>query len=96
MNGENEMITHEFTARQLAEGRVQVEVMDLTAPRNEFNPATYSSVRNIDGSNRLMRDGGGWSFLPADFEYAAGAALAAMRGKEYQYDRLVPAWARIV
>ena len=95
MNGEIEMITHEFTARQLTEGRVQVEVLNLTAPRNEFNPATYSTVRNIDGSNRLMRDGETWSFLPTDFEYPAYAALAAMRGENYRYARLVPAWARI-
>ena len=59
-------MTRTVTASVLADGRKHLEILSTEWPRNDFNPAHYTTVRNIDGSNRFMRDGGGWSFLPSD------------------------------
>lgn len=87
--------TREFKGEILADGRKRVTVTCLDYPLSAYNPATYTTVRNIDGSNRLMRDGGGWTFLPTEYEDAAYAALAAVEGVAYRWPWMVPAWAQI-
>ena len=81
----------QFTAAILADGRKRVTVFEPGAPRNSYNPQTYTTVRNIDGSNRLMSDGGGWSFLPFHLEYGAHSAIAKAEGKPYVWQHCVPA-----
>jgi hypothetical protein len=80
----------EFTAEILPDGRKRVSVFYPAWPKNSYNPHNYTTVRNIDGSNRLMSDMGGWSFLPHDLEYGAYAALAKAEGKPYQWAHCVP------
>lgn len=86
--------THEFKAEILADGRERVTI---TALEGFFanKPSTYTTVRNINGSSRLVADGQGWSFLPTDCEDAAYAAIAAAKGETYRYPWMVPAWASI-
>lgn len=69
-------MTRTVTASVLADGRKHLEILSTEWPRNDFNPAGYTTVRNIDGSNRFMRDGGGWSFLPDDRDLMAAVERA--------------------
>jgi hypothetical protein len=80
----------EFRAEILADGRKRVTVFCPEWPRNDYNPQSYTTVRNIDGSNRLMSDKGGWTFLPYDLEYGAHAAIAKAEGRAYQWAHCVP------
>lgn len=82
--------TINFSAEILADGRKRVTVFWPDSPRNEYNPHTYTTVRNIDGSNRLMSDRGYWSFLPYDLEYGAYSAIAKAEGRDYQWQHCVP------
>lgn len=59
-------MSYQVTASVLADGRKHLEIFNPEWPRNNYNPAGYTTVRNIDGSNHFMRDGGGWDFLPQD------------------------------
>lgn len=52
---------------------------------------SYTTVRNIDGSNHLMRDGDGWDFLPHKHAYAAHAAIAMARGEAVPFAWCIPA-----
>jgi len=82
----------EFRAEILSDGRKRVTVTVLDHPITFFNnkPRSYTTVRNIDGSNRLMNDNGLWDFLPNDYEYAAWSAIAAKEGKVYPWPHCVP------
>lgn len=69
------------TASILADGRKHLSVFHPDAAGfANYKPSQYTTVRNIDGSNRFMLDGGGWSFLPHDreLEKAVEAALKAL------------------
>jgi hypothetical protein len=79
-----------FSAEILADGRKRVTVFRPESPRNNYNPHAYTTVRNIDGSNRLMSDNGGWNFLPYEFEYAAYSAIAKSEGRKYVWEHCVP------
>ena len=87
--------THEFKGEVLTDGRKRVVVTRLNAPVNAYNPASYTTVRNIDGSNRLMADNGLWDFLPNEYADAAGAAIAAAELRPYGLPHMVPTWAAI-
>lgn len=87
--------THEFKGEILADGRKRVTVTRLDAPLNAYNPAIYTTVRNIDGSNRFMRDGGGWTFLPTECEAPVGVAIAAAGGEPYPWPWMVQDWAKV-
>lgn len=82
--------TTEFRAEILADGRKRVTVFYPDFPRNAYNPQSYTTVRNIDGSNRLMSDKGGWTFLPHDLEYGANSAIAKAEGRAYPWQHCVP------
>ena len=77
-----------FYGEVLADGRKRVTVVHPDCTWSK--PSTYTTVRNIDGSNRLMRDGAYWSFLPHDLEHGAYAALPLAEGKRYQWAHCVP------
>ena len=87
------MIT--FKPEILADGRKRITVFDdewekLFGAR-AGGPRTYTTVRNIDGSNRFMADGQYWSFMPEKYEYGTGAAFAALAGEPYRFAHCVPA-----
>jgi hypothetical protein len=80
-----------YVAEILNDGRGRVHITDRSVCREgEYYTSVYTTVRNIDGSNRLMRDGGGWTFLPQVYEYGACAALAQARGDRYPFPHCVP------
>lgn len=81
------MQTLQFHGSVLADGRKHVEITDKQGSRF----GAYTTVRNIDGSNRLMSDSGLWSFLPYEYEHAAWAAIAKAEGRAYVWAHCVPA-----
>lgn len=86
----------QFVAHRLDDGRFRVGVLDLDAPQNRSNPTSYVQVRNIDGSNRLMReDPAFWGYIPREWEEAAHAAIWKAKGKPYPWPQMIPDWAII-
>lgn len=86
----------EIRARIVDGDRINVVITRLDGAAWETKPQSYTTVRNIDGSNRFMRDDGLWTFMPDEYEYAAGAASCALRGEQYPFPHCVPAEHRIV
>jgi hypothetical protein len=89
-------LRHVVTASILPDGRhhLSIHYPDSAGFAN-YKPAEYTTVRNIDGSNRFMRDGGGWQFLPHDYELeksieaalkALDKVLAMWRPGEYPFE----------
>jgi hypothetical protein len=68
----------EVTASRTDDGRTRLAVFAPEWPRSGFNPKTYTTVKNIDGSDRFMLDSGGWTFFPWDDKVMADAATAAL------------------
>jgi hypothetical protein len=66
----------------LPDGRKHLSVLNTEWPRNDYNPAHYTTVRNIDGSNRFMKDNAYWSFMDYsrndEAEKAIASALATL------------------
>jgi hypothetical protein len=87
----------EFKATILPDGRANV-VVTYPNPRYAYMRKVYSytTVRNIDGSNRLMEDGAYWTFLPYELSHGAYAAIAAAKGERYMWAHCVPSWAIIL
>jgi hypothetical protein len=65
------MTVETITADRTKDGRSRVTI------HYQSGAIVYSRVRNIDGSNRFMREGGSWSFLPYELERPVRKALAA-------------------
>lgn len=71
---------YSLEAEILSNGRKRVLVHYPECPPHEtYNPHSYTTVRNIDGSNRFMSDSGGWTFLPHVLERAAHDAIAELQ-----------------
>jgi hypothetical protein len=70
-------ITYTARAEILADGRKRVHLTANTPWPSCNYTRTYTTVRNIDGSNRFISDDGFWSFMPHGIPEIA-AALAAL------------------